>query len=220
MSELHDPRTQAGGGHSEKERALNYINEPNRAYLTNIFNYYGKGQDWTPEVIAHFLVDVQGCTADDPPQSIANKPTLSLHEFLDYMASASSAATSHSKSEEYSWPLSSYFISSSHNTYLTGNQLSSNSSADAYRNVLLRGCRCVEIDVWDGEDTDDISSVSSSDDDDERLHKLSVERHRLSKSKKGGFMERLKRVASIHETVEKLEKTTLGKAVAYNYTDL
>ncbi|KKA26628.1 hypothetical protein TD95_002934 [Thielaviopsis punctulata] len=208
MSELHDPKTQAGGGHSEKERAANYINEANQAYLTNIFNYYGKGEPWTPQVIAHFLANVQH-SAPDESQMIADKASLSLEEFLKYMASASSSATGRAETQDYSWPLASYFISSSHNTYLTGNQLSSDSSADAYRNVLLRGCRCVEIDVWDGEDTDDLSSVSSSDDDHEREHKLSVERHKRAKGKKGGFMSKLKRVASIHETAEQLENTTL-----------
>lgn len=46
--------------------------------------------------------------------------------------------------QDMSQPLNHYFIATSHNTYLSGDQLLSQSRVEMYAYVLQAGCRCVE----------------------------------------------------------------------------
>ncbi|OJJ49939.1 hypothetical protein ASPZODRAFT_13047 [Penicilliopsis zonata CBS 506.65] len=80
-------------------------------------------------------------------------PRLSLDAFSSFLASAFNGVyASHAPQSRFDQPLSDYFISSSHNTYLLGRQVAGASSTEAYVTALQQGCRCVEIDCWDGAD--------------------------------------------------------------------
>ena len=57
----------------------------------------------------------------------------------------------HIPETDLSRPLKEYLISSSHNTYLVGHQLYGDASIEGYKTVLTKGCRCIEVDCWDGD---------------------------------------------------------------------
>uniref|UniRef100_A0A2K6E7T7 1-phosphatidylinositol 4,5-bisphosphate phosphodiesterase n=1 Tax=Macaca nemestrina TaxID=9545 RepID=A0A2K6E7T7_MACNE len=89
----------------------------------------------------------------EPNSSFAKKGQISVDGFMRYLSGEENGVVSPEKldlNEDMSQPLSHYFINSSHNTYLTAGQLAGNSSVEMYRQVLLSGCRCVELDCWKG----------------------------------------------------------------------
>lgn len=80
--------------------------------------------------------------------------TVTYNTFRNIMTSCANEAYDEKKvegEEDMTLPLSDYFIASSHNTYLEGNQIWSKSSVGRYVHDLSIGCRCVELDCWDGD---------------------------------------------------------------------
>ncbi|PWN51122.1 PLC-like phosphodiesterase [Violaceomyces palustris] len=130
------PDSIAGGGHAAR-----------RTDLT-------KSQLRVSHALKKFLVD-QGELEEQAAGLDSSQPTPALQALLD---------RSHIQVPDYvndrSHPLSEYFISSSHNTYLMAHQLYGSSSAASYHHTLAAGARCVEIDAWDNEKDPDEPKVT------------------------------------------------------------
>uniref|UniRef100_A0ABM5G191 Phosphoinositide phospholipase C n=1 Tax=Pogona vitticeps TaxID=103695 RepID=A0ABM5G191_9SAUR len=114
-----------------------------------------------------FLVNCQGehYTYDEilsiiqkfePSISMCQQGLMSFEGFARFLMDKDNFASMNNESQEnvedLLFPLSYYYIESSHNTYLTGHQLKGESSVELYSQVLLQGCRSVELDCWDGDD--------------------------------------------------------------------
>ncbi|XP_041340435.1 1-phosphatidylinositol 4,5-bisphosphate phosphodiesterase zeta-1 [Pyrgilauda ruficollis] len=95
----------------------------------------------------------------EPIDEVRKKRQLSFEGFVRYLNSDEcSIFKSQHKSvyQDMTKPLCDYFISSSHNTYLIADQLMGPSHLWGYTSALLKGCRCLEIDCWDGNNDEPI----------------------------------------------------------------
>uniref|UniRef100_A0A672T0A2 Phosphoinositide phospholipase C n=1 Tax=Sinocyclocheilus grahami TaxID=75366 RepID=A0A672T0A2_SINGR len=95
----------------------------------------------------------------DPCSENQTRMVLGIDGFTNYMRSPAGDVFNpehYQVNQDMTQPLTNYYIASSHNTYLTGDQLLSQSRVDMYAYVLQAGCRCVEVDCWDGPDGEPI----------------------------------------------------------------
>uniref|UniRef100_A0A2K6TIB4 Phosphoinositide phospholipase C n=3 Tax=Saimiri boliviensis TaxID=27679 RepID=A0A2K6TIB4_SAIBB len=136
-----------------------------RPELEDIFHQYS-GEDRVlsaPELL-EFLEDQgeEGATLARAQQLIQiyelnetakQHELMTLDGFMMYLLSPEGAALDPSHTcvfQDMNQPLAHYFISSSHNTYLTDSQIGGLSSTEAYVRAFAQGCRCVELDCWEG----------------------------------------------------------------------
>lgn len=121
-----------------------------------------QGEDITVEDARIMIAHANGLEEDYKlrlPEAVKASESIGYYEWRNLLTSGANDAYSPDMATQYqdmSRPLSDYFIASSHNTYLEGDQLSSRSSVNRYIDDLTNGCRCVELDCWDGSDGEPI----------------------------------------------------------------
>lgn len=95
----------------------------------------------------------------EPSEEGRQQGYLSLDGFTSYLTSAECHLFDREHDtvcQDMSQPLSHYYINSSHNTYLIEDQFRGPSDISGYIRALKMGCRCVEVDVWDGPDEEPV----------------------------------------------------------------
>ncbi|KAI5663460.1 hypothetical protein M9H77_22783 [Catharanthus roseus] len=133
--------------------------------IKSLFQTYSENGIMNSEHLQRFLMEVQGEEnitkeeADSLMESIVKDlkhlhvfrhKVLNLETFFRYLLSDfnSPLLSSDKVHHDMTAPLSHYFIYTSHNSYLTGNQLSSDCSDVPIIKALRQGVRVIELDMW------------------------------------------------------------------------
>ncbi|KAK1271579.1 Phosphoinositide phospholipase C 2 [Acorus gramineus] len=146
--------------------------------VRELFEMYSENGAMGAEQLKRFLVEVQGeeegATTREEAQSIMdsvlgdtrypNRLTkdgvrcFGLDSFFRYLFGEANPPISPSLGVHHDMtaPLSHYFIYTSHNTYLTGNQLNSDCSDGPIIEALKRGVRVIELDMWPNVTNDNV----------------------------------------------------------------
>lgn len=130
------PLVQAGGGDATSEVPMHqlYLCHAIQDHLRRVYDALrGDDPSLTRTKFEAWLSATQGQPIED-----LDKDEYMFEQFLEavyYNRGFEAVKDVKPKEKDLARPLSNYFISSSHNTYLSGNQLSSKSSTEAYKNV-------------------------------------------------------------------------------------
>ncbi|XP_055338597.1 1-phosphatidylinositol 4,5-bisphosphate phosphodiesterase eta-2-like isoform X2 [Paramacrobiotus metropolitanus] len=139
-----------------------------RQYISELYDF------WTVNDLKNFLFTEQEARDDkcdpgpslvetcewmiqtfEPIQENRDNKLLSLSGFRDLMLSSRLGLFNpdfQAVYQDMTQPLQNYYIASSHNTYLLDKQLVGATSIEGYISAILTGCRCLELDCWDGPD--------------------------------------------------------------------
>ncbi|XP_047003383.1 1-phosphatidylinositol 4,5-bisphosphate phosphodiesterase-like [Schistocerca americana] len=143
IEELFQSITQGKSCKISIEQLITFLNEKQRDQRLNEILYPLYDKRRVEKIISSY----------EPDERTRLENKLSKDGLIQYLMSDENAPVYLDRLDLYmdmDQPLSHYYINSSHNTYLTGFQFRGKSSVEMYRQVLLAGCRCIELDCWDG----------------------------------------------------------------------
>ncbi|KAF3454248.1 hypothetical protein FNV43_RR04695 [Rhamnella rubrinervis] len=128
--------------------------------------YSDSGTIMTVDGLLLFLNEVQGETnvSKEDAQNILNtqfnifqrNKGFHLDAFFKYLLGDLNLPHVPKVHQDMTAPLAHYFLFTGHNSYLTGNQLSSDSSTVPIINALKRGVKVIELDLWPNSKKDDV----------------------------------------------------------------